>query len=549
MRQLIILITLCLTIPLVLSSPIDIQEYTNYLASYNKRRVADKRLNNKGLIIKTYANNNNQLIWPDRYIPEALDILKNSKKDGLYPIDYHYYRLHELITKYNKSGYDKNKIRAEIDILLTDGIYSYAFHLANGKVSPQYLHKYWNYQENHYEARNAINRLKASIRNQTLQADIASLRPQFIWYKKLRSSLERYENLARSYSNIQIPNHGMIRPGTRSNSMPQIAKKLNELGLLDRASFFDPTLYNSTIVGAVKKYQERHSLKSDGVIGARTIANLNISYQQRADQIRANLERARWVADDLTNNYLLVNIAGYKLTYFKNKRDQWSTKVVVGTQGHKTPVFTSKLKYIEYNPTWTVPKSMRPAIVQRAKNDPSYLSSRGYKLKTAQGKTVNAANINWGAQDPNNFKYWLVRSPKGGNPLGRVKFMFPNSHAIYMHDTPSKHLFNKEHRSFSHGCIRIEHPLELSLMLLSEDQGFTLSRQDDILATGKTTDIYLKKPIDVFVMYWTAAPEEDGMHFYDDIYHRDQQLIELLKTPTEELLLDEGKQKLVQSLK
>jgi murein L,D-transpeptidase YcbB/YkuD len=549
MRKLATLIFLSLTIPLVLSSPTDIQEYINYLSSYNKKRIADKRLINKGLIIKTYTSNNNQLIWPDKYIPEAIEILKASKKDGLYPKDYHYYKLHELISKYNKAGYEKNKLRAEIDILLTDGVYSYAFHLMNGKVSPQYLNKYWNYQESHYEARDAMNRLKASIRNRTLRSDLASLRPQFSWYKKLQANLEHYENLSRSYSSINIPNQVMIRPGGRSNSIPKIAKKLNELGLLDRANFSDPTLYNSSIVAAVKKYQELHSLKDDGVIGSRTITNLNTSYQQRADQIRANLERARWVADDLTNRYLMVNIAGYKLTYFKNRHNEWTTKAVVGTQGHKTPVFTAKLKYIEYNPTWTVPKSMRPAIVQRAKNDPDYLRSRGYKLKTSQGKIVNSSSINWSAQDPNNFKYWLVRSPSGGNPLGRVKFMFPNSHAIYMHDTPNKHLFNKEHRSFSHGCIRIENPFELSLMLLSEDQGFTENRQDDILATGKTTPVYLKNPIDVFVMYWTAAPEKDGMHFYDDIYHRDEQLIELLKTPTEDLLTDEGKQKLVHTLK
>ena len=537
----VLLLLLLDLLPLHLQAePASIADIIDHLATTSKSRISEKKLANKSLVIKAYTQNNYQPLWPNNYINKGIQVLGLASEDGLLKKDYHYFRLMELTHLYNKTGYDKRKIRAELDILLTDGILSYQLHLMNGKVSPHHLYRNWNYMDVNESAPSLISKLKRSINRRSLEEDTIALRPQFQWYKRLQHQLKRYERLAVKYDDDKVVLHHIIRPGESDASIRKVKEKLHQQGVLNSYSNND-SRYDPITATAVKKFQELNGLKPDGVIGPETVRHLNMSFREKADKIKANLERARWIADELSDDYLLVNIAGYKLTYVQDKKKEWSTEVIVGTQAHKTPVFTAKLKYIEFNPTWTVPKSMLPNIVRHAKNNPAYLRDRGYVIHNNNGSIVSPSSINWASVDPYNFRYWLVREPSNMNPLGRVKFMFPNSHAIYMHDTPSKHLFSKETRNLSHGCIRVKDPFELSLMLLGKDQGFSEYRQNEIRDSGKRTQVVLKQPIDVFIMYWTVTPEKDGLHFYQDAYNRDPKLIALLKKPMEEILAAEKK--------
>ena len=526
---------------LSLSTPPEVNNIIAQLTFLEKPTISEKILANKPIIISIYSKNNYQYMWPNDYINDAIELLQHAQEDGLLKKDYHYFKLLELTHLYNRKNANSQKIRANIDILLTDGILNYQSHLTHGKIPPESVYQYWNYPEVDETATSIITKLKKSIKNRTLTEDTLSLRPQFKWYKNLQHELMYYEQLAMSYTGETIPYRRIIRQGEHDKSVPNIAKKLYQLDLLHDIDDRAPTLYSKEISQSVKIFQQLHTLKSDGVLGPETIKLMNIPYQERADQIKANLERARWVSDDLTDNYLLINIASYKLTYVHESHKEWTSEVIVGKDAHKTPVFTAKLRYIEFNPTWTVPKSMLPPIVTRAKNNPDYLKQRRYLVKTSKGSTVNPDSINWKNVDPYHFNYWLVQEPSDFNSLGHVKFMFPNPHAIYLHDTPSKQLFALDDRSFSMGCIRLNHPFDLSLLLLENDQGFTEERQNQIRTSRKRTSVTLKHPIDVFVMYWTALPEKDGLHFYKDVYDRDKKLISLLNTPSDELFNEEEK--------
>jgi murein L,D-transpeptidase YcbB/YkuD len=290
-----------------------------------------------------------------------------------------------------------------------------------------------------------------------------------------------------------------------------------------------PALYAGEVVAAVQRFQARHGLAADGTVGPATLAALNVPVERRIDQLRANLERGRWVMGDLEPDFIVVNIAGFRTYVVHDDEVVWTTRSQVGKPYRATPIFKAKMTYLVLNPTWTVPPTIfRQDILPQLRRDSGYLATRNIDLVDAERGIVDAATVDWaGARS---FPYSFVQRPGPTNALGRIKFMFPNEHFVYLHDTPSRDLFEQTSRAFSSGCIRIENPLELATQLLGSK--WNRARLDAAIAAGRTETAFLEKPITVMLLYWTTEVDAQGrVAFWPDVYSRDASLIAELNAP------------------
>lgn len=324
-----------------------------------------------------------------------------------------------------------------------------------------------------------------------------------------------------------MPDQTVLKPGMSDPAIAILRQRLANEGVLNAGQILpeatdgeDPALmYDENLLTDVQDFQVRHGLEADGVIGGRTFASLNRTAKDRVDQLRVSLERGRWLMRDLEDEYVLVNIAGARTYLVKADGTVWTTRSVTGSQYRKTPVFRDEIKYMEFNPTWTVPNSIfRKDKLARIRQDPGYLTRNNYIVRTRDGSTVPAVSVNWSANNP---AVTLVQQPGPNNALGLVKFMFPNDHAVYLHDTNDKSLFGRNERNLSSGCVRLEQPFEFASLLMEGDPDWSYQKMQAILDGKKTTRVNLPAPIPVLLTYWTAWVEDDAVQFREDPYGRD----------------------------
>jgi len=286
-------------------------------------------------------------------------------------------------------------------------------------------------------------------------------------------------------------------------------------------------LYDDGLVEVMKHFQRRHGLSADGVAGPNTLRALNHSAEDRVKQLAINLERWRWLPRKLGANHVLVNQAGFELFMIKGNKTVDKRRVIVGKPFHQTPMFSGSIAYAEFNPTWTVPSSIAgKEMLPKIRKNPAYLEDMGYKLYTSWSSKAKQANpyaIDWSTVSSKKFPYRIVQPPGPRNALGQVKFIFPNKFSVYLHDTPSRNLFSRTGRAFSHGCIRVHKPLEFAKKLFSQQGGLAPSKVVGIVESKKRTRINLKRKMPVHLAYFTAWIDEEGIPlFFDDVYKRDK---------------------------
>lgn len=358
-------------------------------------------------------------------------------------------------------------------------------------------------------------------------ASISVFREQF---RRLQGELQRHRALADAGGWPGLPDGPTIRPDAKDPRLTVLARRLAMSGdLSDDDTPVSTSQYNETLQEAVRRFQTRHSLEVDGLVGRATLQALNVPIEQRIDQIRVNLERARRLSDSLSDNLVLVNIAAFRAYVVRGGRIVWTAKVIVGEKEDKTPEFGSTLKRVVFNPTWTVPHSIaREEMLPQIKEDSDFFDKGKYQLLDSDGNRVDPSGVDWSAIRFGTFPFTLVQRPGPANQLGRIKFVFPNEYSICMHDTPAKALFTRAARAFSHGCIRVDEPLGLAEVLLGSE-GWTREQVDSEIESGKTRTVNLAEPLPVLVAYWTAEVDDLGViHFYDDIYGRDATILKSL---------------------
>ena len=313
---------------------------------------------------------------------------------------------------------------------------------------------------------------------------------------------------------------------------------------LATASPDDPEYFDAELERAVTRFQQEAEIDVDGAVGAGTLAALNVSLQSRIDQIRVNMERARWILRDIRgiDDFVIVNIADFKTTMIRAGENVWETRSQVGRTYRKSPIFRANMKYVQFNPTWTVPPGiLRRDILPKLKADAhGYLAEKNMKLvDNSTGNEVDPATIDWAAATPRNFRYQVVQRPGPDNALGMVKFIFPNPHYVFLHDTNHREHFDDKVRTFSSGCIRIEHPFEFARLVLNDDQ-WDDAAIEDVVNAKVTKTVYLKEPLPVLVLYWTVNPitEKGVPEFLADVYDRDDRVLKALEAPFRAVLPD-----------
>jgi murein L,D-transpeptidase YcbB/YkuD len=348
----------------------------------------------------------------------------------------------------------------------------------------------------------------------------------------MRDALARYRAIRDEGGWPQLPDGPSMRRDSATGPIALLHRRLAIEGYVGPAGGAGPPSFDEALETAVIAFQHTHGLNEDGIVGPATRAELDVTVDQRIDALRVNMERARWVLPGLADRFVAVNIAGQKVYYIENGQTVFETRAIVGTSYTRTPVFADTMRYIVINPTWTVPRSISRETLAGIRSDPDYLATNRIVVIDRAENRVDPSTIDFGAYTADTFPWVFRQLPGPLNALGRIKFMFPNRYDVYLHDTPSRSLFEREVRTFSHGCIRVENPFRLAELVLAGQAGGDQASLMRVVASDRTGTVQLERPIPVLILYWTASADLHGeIHFYRDIYGRDGAVLNALATP------------------
>ncbi len=495
-------------------------------------RVGDIYLYGQDTIIKYYIQREYSPVWADPVNRrDYLEIIEGSKDDGLMPEDYHLEKIRSLMDlgdamdPYNE---------AQLDLLMSDGMILYAHHMNFGKVSQANLRGSWKVPDTPLPG-NAVQLVLNALKKHQLKELAQKFGPQHFMYVHLKNGLKKYREIATAGGWPQVPEGDALKKDMTDERVAVMRERLRIEGDLTAADPEDPNYFDEPLEEAVKSFQFRHNLNQDGVAGKKTIERMNIPVEDRVDMIRLNMERARWVMNELEDDFLVVNIAGFNIRRVTNQQIVYYSPVIVGKKYHESPIFKATMKYFVINPTWTVPYSIATKeTLPKLKKDPGYLDQHNMIIMDRSGNKLDPYSIDFSQYSGGNFPFTVRQEPGPSNALGEVKFIFPNPFNVYVHDTPARGLFSREERAFSHGCIRLQKKWELLLSLTDDPDEWNMDRINEILASGETTTVYLDNPIDILILYWTAGADlEDRIYFDEDVYNRDDEVLRALDRPWE----------------
>lgn len=458
-------------------------------------------------------------------------LLAEADLDGLDPEDYGADEIRGLL----EAGQPDRL--AELELRLSLGLVKFAADLGRGRTTPHIA------DPKLYLFRQKVDRaevIRRAAEAQDLAALIDGYRPQNPRYGRLKQSLADYRAMAARGGWALVPSGPLLKPGMRDPRVPLLRARLELWGDLAESgpapAAGDPELYDEALVHAVERMQWRHGLDQDGVVGPATLRALNVPAEARVTQLILNMERRRWIPDDMGQRFIFVNLADFALKLVDGAKTLLDMAVVVGKPYHATPVFSADMTYIVVNPYWNVPPSIaKNEILPKLLKDVSYLEQNKFKLFSdwsSSAEVVDPATVDWALAADKGFPFKVRQEPGDDNALGRLKFMLPNRFNVYLHDTPAKSLFKEATRSFSHGCIRVADPLALAEAALAGTPGWSRAEIERAIRSGEHRVISLARPLPVHIGYLTAFANKDGsVHFRDDIYGRDARLMEALFGP------------------
>ena len=489
---------------------------------------------NPDIITQLYEKSEKLLsvIWKSREnLDQMLFVLHNVYREGLNPEDYHLSAIEKLANKIILSDKAEVVDIGRLELLLTDAFFLLSAHLAVGKTDAERIDPQWK------ASRRALTIdwgkfIDSTLQNNHIIENFQKLTPGHREYSNLKKALAEYH---------QIQDKGGW--GRFSTILPKLEKGMytQDIALLRNRlaitqwyiedTIDDKFLFDQSLHEQVMLFQLRNGLAADGVVGKATIEAMNIPVEDRIATIEANLERWRWLSDDLGESYIKVNIANFELQVIEKDDMVFKTEAIVGLNSRETPVFSSIMTYLVLNPDWTVPPTiLNTDIIPSVINNPGYLAEKNLKILRIDGTEVDPSTIDWINIVTAGFPYRIHQEPGPGNALGRVKFMFPNKFSVYIHDTPNHNLFGRTDRSLSSGCIRVNNPLALAAWLMKDSPDWTPAQIKNVIDEGKERTVNLAKPIQVHIVYLTAWASDEGLaYFRKDIYNRDQPLMAALK--------------------
>lgn len=474
-----------------------------------------------------YRIRNFELAWfkKNTIVPQAekmLDVITKATDEGLDPSDYSLIELDKLFKELKASKRDFERfteIQKEIDVALTGTYFLWASDYYRGLVVPNENKEIeWDVKQNRIRLDRALMTVLGEAESRYPYADFSPLHEE---YTRLKAALKTYRDIQEAGGWPIVQASPKLKLQQSSDVVPAIRKRL---GLSETGN----KIYTHDLFEAVKQFQAIQGLKPDGVLGPETVRIMNIPVAKRVRQIILNMERWRWIPQSFEPDYLLVNIPEYKLYVFEKGKERLSMNVIVGKTVNSTPVFSDRMEYIVLSPYWNVPFSIiKEELAPKIAANSSYLDRLDMEVVTTKGEQIKPGSINWNELTESNWNYILRRRPGPENDLGDVKFIFPNSNDIYLHDTPHNELFSQEKRGFSHGCVRVEKPIELAEYLLRNSGEWSRSKIMETISERKEKQVKLKTALPVYLVYFTAwVDENDQVHFRDDIYGHDKTLEE-----------------------
>ncbi len=415
--------------------------------------------------------------------------------------------------------------KAEVELRTTRAFLQYARDIQSGIVTPSRVDKDMTLRP---PRRNPAT-LLASLAKSSPRAFFKSLPPQDPGYARLLKEKARMEKVVRRGGwGPTVPGR-KLEPGQSGKAVQALRRRLAAMGYKSRGR---ASVYDDGLVQAVARFQDDHGLNRDGIAGKETLAAINTPAETRLMQTVIGLERLRWLNKPLGRRHIIVNEAAFSVNVYENGRSIYESRVVVGQPGRwRTPEFEDRMTHMVLNPSWYVPPSIAGGeYLPLLQENPNALARQDMEMTDADGNVVNPQSIDFSSFSKDDFPFSLRQKPSGGNALGKVKFLFPNKHAIYLHDTPAKRLFRFSRRAFSHGCVRVQKPFELAYTLLGWQSPNPRQLFDRTLATGEETRIDLKQPVPIYLVYRTAWVDADGRANYRaDSYKVDGKLFAALK--------------------
>jgi len=497
--------------------------YLNLNAHGKTAADIDKRLTD------IYLGNGLQPFWirdgkPDMRATNILAILEDAESHGLNPDSYFIDKIHQYWNSKDAVGL------VRLDILLTMGMIRYVADQREGRMEPREIDPKLFAAARDVEVDWDL-LLQIAFAAPDIKAFLDQQAPPFLQYRELQNKLAEYRVLAVKGGWPSIPAGNALKPGMEDQRIKIVRKRLIATGELAPENM-DSAGFDTALAEAVKRFQKRHNLKPDGVVGNQTLAVMNIPVAVRIKQIIINMERYRWLKRRMGDRLVAVNIAGFEVFAGKPGTIDLKMPVIVGKKYHKTPVFSDTIKYVVFNPYWNLPPSIaRNETLPKLKKDPHYLEKHNMRIFQGWGPDapeLDATTIDWSKVSKKNMNRYRIRQDPGpNNALGTLKLVFPNKYNVYLHDTPSHGLFKRERRAFSHGCIRMDRPAEMASWVLGgEEKGWSIARINEIVASRKRKVAVLDQRIPVYILYRTAFvnPEDNTLYFYEDIYGRDQLL-------------------------
>jgi murein L,D-transpeptidase YcbB/YkuD len=442
--------------------------------------------------------------------------LENAGQEGLPPARY---RLAEIETHWPGAI---PATQACLDLLLTTAFDRYSRDLRRGRVGPHEADPSWQLRPADFDP---VAALQTAATDDDLVRLLKSLPPPHAAYARLRAALADYRQFADQGGWPALPPGPTLAPGDVHPQVPALRARLHGEGDLPRLALSFGTRYDAALAEAVQDFQRRHGLQPDGIVGAQTRAALNVPAAGRAAQLRRVMERWRWLPRELGDHYILVNTAGFELAVIENGKAVLRMRTINGTPDQATPSFTATLQSLIINPYWYVPERIaRERLWPREARTPGYLAARGFRVFDARNdwQELDPARLDWTRVNGNDSGVRLRQDPGPNNLMGRLSFVFPNPHDVFLHDTPDRQLFERDTRTFSEGCVRIEDALALARHTLRQTPEWTGARLREEIEALRHRTLPLPEPVPVYVLYLPSWVDDDGrVQFRNDPYGRE----------------------------
>ncbi|MET3592656.1 murein L,D-transpeptidase YcbB/YkuD [Mesorhizobium shonense] len=476
-----------------------------------------------------YYSANPDFIWitgdaPNSRAQDAVRVLGEAASYGLTPADYSV----DVPATTAATSEERTKELVRFEMALSARVLRYAHDAQNGRVDPNRMTGYYDFPAKPLDLEGV---LKTLAHTQEVRTYLESRHPQNPEYQALRVELESLE--ASEENEIVVDPKLLLKPGESSPELPKlltlIARNLDDemggdygevLARLGKSEVYDPEL-----VPVIKAVQKRAGMKGDGVVGPRTVASLaGTSKADKIQKVEAALEELRWLPSDLGSPRVFINQPAFTASYIDNGEEKLKTRAVIGKVTNQTAFFYNQIKQVDYHPYWGVPQSIIVnEMLPRLRSDPGYLDRAGYEVTDSRGRQIPSSSVDWGAYGAK-IPFSVRQQPSEANALGELKILFPNKHAIYMHDTPQKSFFERDMRALSHGCIRLQDPRGMAAAVLGTSVDYVAEK----LKHGHSTE-NVTRVIPVYVAYFTAWPDMSGkVEYFDDVYDRDSKLMQAL---------------------